>query len=394
LLKVLKIMKLSSFIIFLSVVLGIYFSASTYIFFHGLSALRGMQFLKTIYIIAFISVSLSYITARFLLGYGHYSWLSNMLLTVGSFWMAALVYFFLISLSSDVIRFINHFIPFYPAFVSKNYEMTKLIVFFISLTGVTSLLGYGYYNAHRPVVNEITLKFEKQITGSNEINMVMLSDIHLGPLSCGEWFDNIVEKVNALNPDIIILAGDVIDEDLTPVINMNLGEHLLNLKSKYGVYAITGNHEYIGGAERAVKYLTEHNIFVLRDTSALIDNKFYLIGREDRDKKRFTGTDRKTLSDLLNNVNTNLPVIVLNHQPFNLDELDGMNVDLSLSGHTHHGQFFPNNIITNMIYEVSRGYLYKNGTHVYVSQGIGTWGPPIRIGNKPEIVHLRITGKE
>jgi uncharacterized protein len=126
----------------------------------------------------------------------------------------------------------------------------------------------------------------------------------------------------------------------------------------------------------------------------LIDNKFYLIGREDRDKKRFTGTDRKSLGDLLIDVNTNLPVIVLNHQPFNLDELDGMNVDLSLSGHTHHGQFFPNNIITNMIYEVSRGYLNKNGTHVYVSQGIGTWGPPIRIGNKPEIVHLRITGKE
>ena len=96
----------------------------------------------------------------------------------------------------------------------------------------------------------------------------------------------------------------------------------------------------------------------------------------------------------MKDVNTELPVIVLNHQPYNLDELAGKNIDLSLSGHTHHGQFFPVNLVTNLIYEVSRGYLYKNGTHVYVSQGIGTWGPPVRIGNKPEIVNLRITGKD
>jgi hypothetical protein len=387
-------MKLSSFIIFLSVVLGIYFSASIYIFFHGLHSLSGMRPLKILYIIVFIAVTLSYIAARFLLGYGNYSWLSNFLLTVGSFWMAALVYFFLISLSADLIRLANHLIPFYPSFISENYEKFKFAALIISVTGVSSLLGYGFYNAQKPVVNEIELKFEKHIPSSEEINMVMLSDIHLGPLSCGAWFDTIVAKVNSLEPDIIILAGDVIDEDLAPVISMNLGDHLLNLKSKYGVFAITGNHEYIGGAERAVKYLSEHNITVLRDTSVLIDNKFYLIGREDRDKKRFTGTDRKQLEELMKNVNTEFPVIVLNHQPFNLDELAGKNIDLSLSGHTHHGQFFPVNLITNLIYEVSRGYLNKNGTHVYVSQGIGTWGPPVRIGNRPEIVHLRIRGRD
>jgi len=385
-------MKLSSFIIFLSVVLGIYFSASIYIFFHGLHSLSEMRFLKIFYIIAFIAVTLSYIVARFLLGYGNYSWFSYFFLTVGSFWMAALVYFFLISLSADLIRLINHFIPFYPPFITEHYGKFKFFTFIISIIGVSSLLGYGYFNAQKPVVNEIELRFEKQIPGSEEINMVMLSDIHLGPLSCGKWFDSIVAKVNSLEPDIIILAGDVIDEDLAPVISMNLGDHLLNLKCKYGVYAITGNHEYIGGAERAVKYLSEHNITVLRDTSVFVDNKFYLIGREDRDKKRFTGTDRKQLDELMKDVKTEFPVIVLNHQPFNLEELEGKNIDLSLSGHTHHGQFFPVNLVTNLIYEVSRGYLNKYGTHIYVSQGVGTWGPPVRIGNKPEIVYLRIRG--
>ena len=105
---------------------------------------------------------------------------------------------------------------------------------------------------------------------------------------------------------------------------------------------------------------------------------------------RFTGEDRKPLDEILKDVDVSYPVILMNHQPFNLRELEGKKVDISLSGHTHHGQFWPNNIVTNMIYEVSRGYLFRYGTHIYVSNGIGTWGPPIRIGNTPEIIHLTI----
>lgn len=382
-------MKSSSFIIFISIVLISYGLGNFYVFYHGMLALNSYQWIKVIYIPAFLFLSLSYIAARILQSYQHNGF-SDFFLLIGSFWLAAILYFFLISIGIDILRSIHHFVNIYPSFITSNYEKSKMIFFFSSIVVVSSLLAYGYINAKNPVLNKIDLNFNKEYSKSTSINAVVVSDIHLGPLSCGKWFDDVVARINALNPDVIILAGDVIDEDLKPVIERNLGDHLLNLKAKYGVFAITGNHEYIGGVEPAVKYLREHNINVLRDTSVLVNNQFYLIGRDDKDIDRFSGKKRKSLDELMKDVDPKYPVIVLNHQPTKLDELVGKGIDLSISGHTHHGQFFPNNLITNMVYEVSRGLINKSGTWVFVSTGLGTWGPPIRIGNHPEIVNFII----
>jgi len=382
-------MKSSGFIIFISVVLISYGLGNFYVFYHGYQALNGYHWVQTIYIPVFLFLALSYIAARILQSY-QYNGISDFFLLIGSFWLAAILYFFLISIGIDIFRSINHFVNIYPSFVTFNYEKSKMLFFSASVIIVSSLLTYGYINAKNPVLNKIELNFSKEYSKSTSINAVVVSDIHLGPLSCGKWFDDVVSRINALKPDIIILAGDVIDEDIRPVIERNLGDHLLNLKAKYGVYAITGNHEFIGGVEPAVKYLTEHNITVLRDSSVLINNQFFLIGRNDKDIDRFSGKKRKSLDELMLNVETKYPVILLNHQPDNLDEIVGKGIDLSVSGHTHHGQFFPNNLITNMVYEVSRGLINKSGTWVFVSTGLGTWGPPVRIGNHPEIVNFII----
>jgi len=141
----------------------------------------------------------------------------------------------------------------------------------------------------------------------------------------------------------------------------------------------------------AVKYIESKNIKVIRDTAYLIDNSFYLSGREDKDIVRFTHKNRKPLKDILSEVDHQLPVILMDHQPFGLNQAVENGVDLQLSGHTHHGQFWPINFITKKIYEVSWGYLLKGKTHIYVSCGYGTWGPPVRIGSKPEIVHFKIS---
>jgi uncharacterized protein len=383
-------MKSSSFIVFISVVLTIYGFGNFYVFYHGLQSLSSYGWLKAVYIPVFLFLSLSYIAARVLQSYQHNS-ISDFFLLTGSFWLAALLYFFLICIGLDILRSIHHYVNIYPSYITFNYEKSKILFFLSSIVLVSSLLIYGFINARNPVLNKIDLTFDKEKSKSTTINAVVVSDIHLGPLSCGKWFDEVVERINALNPDVILLAGDVIDEDLKPVIERNLGNHLLNLKSKYGVFAITGNHEYIGGVEPAVKYLREHNITVLRDTSVLVNNQFYLIGRDDRDIDRFSGKQRKSLDELMKGVDIKYPVIVLNHQPTKLDELVGKGIDLSISGHTHHGQFFPNNLITKMIYEVSRGLINKSGTWVFVSTGLGTWGPPIRIGNHPEIVNFIIS---
>ncbi len=385
-------MKTSDFIIFISTVLTIYGIGNVYVFYHGLQALNGYQWIKPYYIIVFIFLAFSYIAARLLQSY-NFNGISNALLLIGSFWLAALLYFFLITVMFDLLRVVNHFITIFPAFVNFNYEKTKLAVFILSLTSVSALLTYGYYNAKNPVVNNIELNISKENSKELVLNAVVVSDIHLGPLSSGKWFDDIVERINSLNPDIILLVGDVIDEDIKPVLEKNLGDHLLNLKSKYGVFAVTGNHEYIGGIEPAVKYLTDHNITVLSDTAVLVNNQFYLAGREDKDIERFTGRKRKSIEQIMEEVDNKFPVVLLNHQPAQLDELTSKGIDLSISGHTHHGQFFPNNLVTNLIYEVSTGLVNKYGTWIYVSTGLGTWGPPVRIGNKPEIVNFIINNK-
>ncbi|HNY02698.1 MAG TPA: hypothetical protein PKG48_08935, partial [Bacteroidales bacterium] len=170
----------------------------------------------------------------------------------------------------------------------------------------------------------------------------------------------------------------------------DLGTNLTRIRAKYGVYAITGNHEYIGGAEAAVQYLWDHGLTMLRDTAVYIEPGLYLVGREDRDRPRFSGKERKELAEIMSGIDRTKPVILLDHQPFHLEQAEEQGADLQLSGHTHHGQLWPFNYITLAMYEVSSGYKKKGNTHVYVSPGFGTWGPPVRIGNRPEIVLIRI----
>jgi predicted MPP superfamily phosphohydrolase len=202
-----------------------------------------------------------------------------------------------------------------------------------------------------------------------------------------------VKDINLINADIVLLAGDVVDEDIKPVIKYNLGEILKLIKSKLGVFAITGNHEYIGGVEPAVKYLAEHNLIELRDTSILIDNSFFLIGREDRSGRGFGGRPRRSLLELMKGIDKSLPVILMDHQPVKLNEAFEYGIDLQVSGHTHHGQLFPFNFITKKIYELSYGYMKRGNTHYYVSCGVGTWGPPVRTSSRPEIVEIKLMFK-
>jgi uncharacterized protein len=129
---------------------------------------------------------------------------------------------------------------------------------------------------------------------------------------------------------------------------------------------------------------------MLRDRSVKVADAFTLVGREDRSIQQFGSMKRKDLSDLMKDVDQSLPVILMDHQPFNLDDAVKNNIDLQLSGHTHHGQLWPFNFITDKVYELSYGYLRKGNTHFYVSCGVGTWGPPLRTTSRPEVVNIKL----
>ncbi len=375
--------------LFFTIFFALYGALNYYILIRGWQALASVPHLRIYYLVIFIIASLSYIVTKLFEKFLS-PFLYDILLWIGSFWFSFMIYFFLCVVLIDIIRLINWQWNIFPQIIKQNYELTKLViliaaVFIIGIINIT-----GYINTRNPVIKTLNLQLPKRASTLSNLNIVLISDVHISPVNDGTLLKRIVTKINGLNPDIVLIAGDLVDDNAKILRERNIGPALENIKSKYGVFGITGNHEFINGVEGTVKYARDLGINVLRDSSVKVENFFYLIGRDDRSKKQFTGEERKPLKELMNDVNRDLPVILMDHTPFGLEEADKNGIDLQLSGHTHHGQFFPGNVVTNMVYELSWGYKKKNNTQYYVSCGAGTWGPPVRNASKSEIVNLKI----
>ena len=222
------------------------------------------------------------------------------------------------------------------------------------------------------------------------LTIAAASDIHLGHTIGSKRLDKIVKIMNEANPDLIVFAGDFVDEDVNVVISKDMGAPLKKILNPDKVFAITGNHEYIGNAEKAVRYFSGLGVKFIRDSLVNVDSNIVLVGREDRDMSRFAGRKRKNAGELTKGVDFSKFVIWLDHQPPRFDEVSHYDVDLSISGHTHHGQLWPINYITRAIYKLSWGLQKVNNTWFYVSCGAGGWGPKLRIGSRPEVVIFRI----
>jgi predicted MPP superfamily phosphohydrolase len=377
-------------IIFFSIFFLLYGLINFYIFLRGWQAIPVDSSLRVPYVALFWVVALSFIAGRFLERIAITPF-STAVVWVGSFWFAAFAYFTLSLLLIDILRLINYVVPIFPSFITSNIVRTKALVAIGLCSIIAITIVIGFFNARNPRVKMLELNISKQVDSVKMLDIAVASDIHLGTIIGRERLNEIVDKINNIHADLVLFPGDIVDEDLAPVVNQNLGEMLRTIKAKYGVYAITGNHEYIGGVEEAVKYLTEHGIRVLRDEVVNVNGSIVLVGREDRSISQFNGKKRKPLAELMTGVDKRYPIILMDHQPFGLHEAVEQGADLQLSGHTHHGQLWPFNAITNAIYELSWGYKKIEQTQFYVSSGVGTWGPPVRLGNTPEIIHLRLT---
>ena len=381
-------MKHRAFIIFFSIVFSVYGAVNYYIFITGWHAIPHRSYTSTVYTAVFLVLSLSFIAGRFL-ERKVLNRFSSLLVWIGSFWLGAMVYFLLFSVFFDIIRAVNFFFPFYSTEPRLKYSELKFLLFICVLAAVFVTVSLGFINARIPRIKKLEIKISKP-SKFNGLKIAAATDIHLGTIVSRLMLEKIVKLINSLEADIVLLPGDVVDEDIGPVIKQNLGETLRKIKSKYGIYAITGNHEYIGGVGPACKYLEEHGINMLRDEYVLIENEIYIAGREDRSIKQFSGRIRKPLEEIMNGIDKSKPIILMDHQPVKLIEAEKNGVDLQLSGHTHHGQLWPFNFITKKVYELSRGYKTRGSTQYYVSCGAGTWGPPIRTGSKPEIIEIEL----
>ncbi|MDX9697333.1 MAG: metallophosphoesterase [Bacteroidales bacterium] len=379
-------MKISAIAIFLTIVLSVYGLTNWYIYSRTSPLLEGSSILKISIRILFWIIILAYpiarITERFI---------NNDIIVffvkIGSFWMGAMLYLFLIFFIVDIFRLINYSIPVIGILDYKSNPANKELIAKVVYVVTMVVLIVATINARNPRINHQSLIVNKQI--NEKLRIATVSDIHLGTLISHRSLKQLVNKLNEQNPDIVLFAGDVFDEDISHVINNGLGNYFTQIKAPLGVFAIPGNHEYFGGVEHKLQYLKDHGVQVLRDSTILINGKFYIIGRDDR-----SNTRRKSVSELIEGTNTSKTLILLDHQPFDLAQSAQNGIDLQISGHTHHGQLWPFNYITNAIYEVSSGYKKIGDTHVVVSNGFGTWGPPMRLGNRPEILVIDLVNNQ
>jgi uncharacterized protein len=383
-------MRVTSFLIFFGVALLIYFSFNFFIYTRGLQAFSVSPAWRRGYMIVFWVVVSCFVIGE-VLEHTRSSAMSEWIYRIGAFWLAFMLYFALTLLLFDIIRLFNHFFHFLP-------EMTQTFRFRLGLAtvGFVSLLVVaGHINALNTRIREISLTIPKKVSGNQQMKIVMASDIHLGALIGENREEKLVRIINNQKPDLVLLCGDLVDGDIASVLRKNLGKHLQEIKSVMGVYAIPGNHEYIGGIQKTLPYLRSVKIKLLRDSTMVLPNGVQIVGRDDRDNRQMGEENRRrTLKELMAGVDKNSPVIVMNHQPFNLDEAVVEDADLHLSGHTHHGQLWPLNYITKAVFELSWGFLKKGNTNFYVSSGFGSWGPPVRIGNTPEVVVFNLTFRD
>lgn len=385
-------MKIHQFLIFFGIVFGIYFIVNYYIYIRGLQAFRFTPTSKTVYTIIYLLLAAAYIAGQIIERFA-ISRTADFLTWLGSYWLAFMVYFLLLIILIDLLRAMNHFLPFFPAFLTRNPLKTNFTIGCMAVIGISLIVAAGRINATHPVVRELSIKLPKNIRNHQNVTIALASDLHLGAVVGQGHLRKLVRMINAIQPDLILLAGDVIDEEPGSLIKRDLGNCLEELQAPLGVYAVTGNHEYIGGVTKAVRYLEKHHITVLRDSAVTLPNGLVIIGREDLDSKRFDGFRRKSIPELMENVHPANPTILLDHQPATINEAVENGIDIQLSGHTHHGQLWPFNYITSKIYRVSHGYAKFRNTHVYVSCGFGTWGPPIRTGSRPELVKIVVSGR-
>lgn len=375
-------------LIFFAVFFVVYSLANLYVglrgwqAFHSLPAFPGGHFYSAILAL----VAFAYILERILNGY--LPGPLNTLLTVGGgVWMAALYYLTLFCLLIDLIRLVDRFCPFIPADWRTSPAKTGGIIVF----AVALILAYGAWNATHTVWRSYEISLEKSAGDLPELRIVMVSDIHLGKIVDNRRLQHLVDQINARKPDLVLLAGDVIDEDIGHFIDQDMAATFRQLQSRFGVFAVLGNHEYIGReTEAAIELMRSGGITVLRDSYFTVDNRFIIAGRDDWDRERFLGSPRKPLTQWLQGIDPAVPLFLMDHQPRELAAAQAAGVDLIVSGHTHRGQLYPNHWVTQRLYELDWGYLQKGTLHAIVSSGFGTWGPPIRTNANSEIVEVTV----
>ena len=363
---------------FIFIALGLLIISSGFVFVRSYQALRPYPPFQIIFsVLMFIFFSCFLLT--FLLPETFNNGFAKTIHFVGYSFMILLLYLIISFLLIDIVRIINHFVPFI-----KEITAFRSTTFMISLLGIVLLMIAGNYRFNHPKKVELSISSNNKNI-DKEIKIVAISDVHIGTSIDNNRIKKYVQLINNEKPDIVLIAGDLIDRSIETVINKNMDKELRKISAPLGVYAVLGNHEYYTNNMKAVtEFYKKSNISLLRDAVLKISDNLYLIGRDD-----YSNFKRKSIANLSSSIPQGASVILVDHQPRNLSDTTNANIDLQISGHTHNGQIFPGNLIVKNIFELPYGLRKINNTHFYVSSGLGIWGPQYRIGSQSEYVVIR-----
>ena len=289
--------------------------------------------------------------------------------------------------------------------IKLHSRKTFLISGGIVIAVILSLSTYGIIHARTLKIKPYEITIDKACE-TGDLKVVLIADLHMGYSIGHRYIEHMAEKINALEPDLICIAGDIFDNDYDALDDPGaITAALKSMKSTYGTYACWGNHDinekilagftFGSGKDltddiRMTELLGKAGIVLLNDETVCIDDAFYLAGRKDPDRVKKIEHTRKSPEELTQGLDPAKPILVMDHQPRQLDELAAAGVDAQLSGHTHNGQMFPGNLLIHLFWENPYGLEQRGNLYSIVTSGVGIWGPDMRVGTDSEIVEITV----
>lgn len=335
------------------------------------------------------------------------AFLHRILKITSNYFLGIFMYILMVLLSIDIIRLFLKYVV-HASWIQSRIVFAAVGACCICVVIIISFSGI--YHAKHIKVTPYKITVDKSAPDMDSLKIVLLADTHFGYNSGAVHAQEIVDKINEQNPDLVCIAGDIFDNEYDAVREPEkISEILRTIRSKYGVYACWGNHDLnepiLAGFTfkhkkedskqlkdpRMKRFLQNSNIQLLEDEAVLIDNSFYVVGRKDASLVEKIEEKRKTPAQLTQKLDKDKTIIVIDHQPKELQDIADAGVNLDLCGHTHDGQTFPGNFTVKFLWENPCGYLQKGSMHNIVTSGSGVWGPAMRVGTDSEICTINLT---
>lgn len=323
---------------------------------------------------------------------------------ISTYWIGIMLYSLLYVVLFDLLKLIAKHTKLKNTLLFSRGSVISIGSVVVACAVATCL--YGIFNARNIKVNEYSVTVNKSCGSDKHLKAVLVADLHMGYAIGVDHITNMVEKINQQDADIVIIAGDIFDNSYDGMDDPEgIKAQLKSIKSKYGVYAVYGNHDIDekilmgftfdwGGkqlhSEKMTNFMKECNIKLINDESVLINDEFYLVGRRDTDKPGTEDGTRAEISELTKNLDKTKPIFVLSHEPDELQKTADAGADIDFSGHTHDGQLFPGNLTIGLFWENPCGMIKKDNMYSIVTSGVGVYGTFMRVGTDAEICSVDI----